>query len=85
MGHTIQGNSCPRHPVTEGGEEDQTKGGDPTDNNDTDADSEDTDDTPSVDEDSMNETSLAGRDTGNDERDCQDEVIGDTSAIGTKD
>ena len=55
---------------TKGGEEDQTEGKDPADDDDTDADSEDTDAAPSVEEDSMNETSPAGRDKGNDERDC---------------
>ena len=54
---------------TEGGEEDQTEGGNRTDDNDTDANSKDTDDAPSVEEDSMNETSPARRDTENDERD----------------
>ena len=70
---------------TEGGEEDQTEGGDPIDNDDTDLDLEDTEDAPSVEEDSVNETSLAGRDTENDERECQDKVVGDTSAVGFKD
>ena len=69
----------------EGGEEDQTEGGDPTNDDDTDADSKDTDDAPFVEEDSVNETSPARRDTRNDEWDCQDEVVGDTSAVGTED
>ena len=70
---------------TEGGEEDRTKSGDPVDNDDTDSDSEDIEDAPSVEEDSMNETFPTGRDTENDERECQDEVVGDSSAVGSKD
>ena len=70
---------------TKGGEKDQAEGEDPTNDDDTDADTEDTDVAPSVEEDSMNETSPVGRDTGNDERDSQDEVVGDTSAVGTED
>ena len=52
---------------TEVGEEDQTEGGGLVDDNDTHADLEETEDAPFVEEDSMNETSLAGRDMGNDE------------------
>ena len=33
----------------------------------------------------MNKTLSAGRDTENDERERHDEVVGDTSAIGTED
>ena len=70
---------------TEGGEEDQTEGGNPLDNDDMDADSEHTEDAPSVEEDSMNKTSPTRRDTENDERERQDEVVGDTNAIGSED
>ena len=70
---------------TEGGKEDQTEGRDPSNNHDTDADTDSTNAASSVEEDSMNKTLLAGRDTGNDEQDCQDEVVGDTSAVGTED
>ena len=67
---------------TEGGEEDKIEGRDPTDDKDTDLDSKEREDAPSVEEDSMNETSPAGRDTENVEQEWQDEVVGDTSAIG---
>ena len=70
---------------TKGGEEDRTKGKDCVDNDNTDSDSKDTKDAPSVEEDVVNETSPAGRDTKNDERERQDEVVGDTSAVGSKD
>ena len=69
----------------EGGEEDKTKGEDPADNDDTGSDSEETKEAPSVEEDSMNKTSPAGRDTEKDKRNCQDEVVGDTSEVGSED
>ena len=69
----------------EGGEEDRTEGEDPADNKDTDLDLEETKDAPSVEEDFVNETSPAGRDMENVEQKRQDEVIGDTSAVGSKD
>ena len=65
---------------TKGGEEDRIEGGDPTDNDDMDLDSEDIEDAPSMEEDSVNETSLARRDTKNDEWERHDEVVEDTSA-----
>ena len=66
---------------TEGGEEDQLEGGDLVDDDNTNADLEDTEDVPSVEEDSLNKTSSIGRDTENDERERQDKVVGDTSAV----
>ena len=70
---------------TKGGEKDQIEGGDTTNDDDTNSDTDSTDAAPSVEEDSMNETSRARRDTGNDEQDSQDKVVGDTSVVGTKD
>ena len=69
---------------TEGGEEDRIEGGDNNDD-DTNLDSEDTEDAPSVEEDFVNETSSVERDTENDELGRQDEVVGDTSAVGSED
>ena len=70
---------------TEGGEEDQPEGRDPADDDNTDADTDSRDAAPSMEGDSVNETSPVGRDTGNDERDSEDKVVGDTSAVGTED
>ena len=70
---------------TEGGEEDQLEGRDPANDDDMDEDTDSTDPAPFVEEDFVNETSPAGRDIGNDERDSQDEVVEDTSAVGTED
>ena len=70
---------------TEGGEEDQLERRDSTNSDDRDEDTDSTDLAPSVEEDFVNKTSRAGRDTGSDERDSQDEVVGDTSAVGTED
>ena len=70
---------------TEGGEEDQLEEKDPADDEDMEEDMDSIDPAPSKREDSMNETSLARKDTGNDERDSQDKVVGDTSAVGTED
>ena len=52
---------------TEGGEEDQPNGRDLADDDDMDEDTDSTDPAPSVEEDFVNENSLAGRDMGNDE------------------
>ena len=70
---------------TEGGEEDRTEGRDPVEDEDTDSDLEEMEDAPSVEEDSMNETSLTGRDMENVEWEHKDEVVRDTSAVGSKD
>ena len=53
---------------TEGGEEDKTEGGDSTDDENTDSEEEKTEDAPSVEKDSVNETSPIGRNTENVER-----------------
>ena len=61
------------------------EGGNPNDDDDTDDTTNSSDSGRSEREDIVHETPLAGRDTGYDERDSQDEVVGDTSAVGTED
>ena len=70
---------------TKGGEEDKTEGRDPADDEDTDSEEKETEDAPSIEEDSINKTSPAGRDTENTERERQDKVVGDTSAVDSED
>ena len=70
---------------TEGGEEDQEEGRDPTDEEDLDDNMDSSKSAPFEGEVSVHETLPARRDKGNDERDSQDEVVGDTSAVGIKD
>ena len=70
---------------TEGGEDDLPKGRNPGDNDNTDDTTDSSDSGRSEREDIVNETSPGGRDTGYDERDSQDEVVEDTSAVGTED
>ena len=69
----------------EGGEEDLPEGRNPNDDDDTDDTTDSSDSAPSEREDSMHETPPAGQDMGYDEQDSQDEVVGDTSVVGTED
>ena len=70
---------------TEGGDEDTTEGGNSIDDDETELEEEEEEDAPSLEEDFVNETSLARKNAENVEREWQDEVIGDTSAVGSKD
>ena len=70
---------------TKGGEDDLPEVGNPGDDDDTDDTTDSFDSGQSEREDSVHETPPIGRDTGYDERDSQDEVVGDTSAVGTED
>ena len=53
---------------TRGGEEDTTQGGDPTEDDETKSKEEEMEDVPSLEEDSINKTSLGGKNTENVER-----------------
>ena len=69
---------------TEGGDDDLLVAGNPGDD-DMDDTTDSSDSGRSEREDIVHKTPLGGRDTRYDERDSQDEVVGDTSAVGTKD
>ena len=84
MGHTVQDTVALDIMQTEGGEDDLPEGGKPGDDGDTDDTRDLYDPGRSKREDIVHETPLGGRDVGYDERDSQDEVVGDTSTIGTK-
>ena len=70
---------------TEGGEDDLPEGGNPNDDDNTDDSTDSFDSARSEREDIVHETPPVGRDMGYDERDSQDEVVGDTCAVGTED
>ena len=66
----------------EGVEEDTTEGEDPTDHDNTKLEEEETEDAPSLEEDFVNETR---KNTENVEWERQDEVVGDTTVVGSED
>ena len=70
---------------TEGGEDDIPEGGNPLDENDLDDSTDSTDSGQSQRDDIVYETPPGGRETRYDEGGSQDEVVGDTSAVGTED
>ena len=70
---------------TEGGEDDLPEGGTPLAEGDTDDSTNSCDSGQSEGEDIVHETPPGGRETGYDERGSQDEVVGDTNAVGTED
>ena len=70
---------------TEGGEDDLPEGGNPGDDDNTDDTTDSSDSGRFEREDTVHEIPPGGRDKRYDERDSQDEVVGETSAVGTKD
>ena len=70
---------------SEGGEDDIPERGNPLNEDDSDDNTDSTDSGQSQGDDIVHETPLGGRETGYDEGGSQDEVVGNTSAIGTKD
>ena len=70
---------------TKGGDDDLPEGGNPRDDDDMDDNTDLSDSGRSEKENIVHETSPGGRDMGYDERDFQDEVVGDTSAVGIED
>ena len=70
---------------TEGGEDDIPERENPLDKDDSHHSTHSTDSGQSQGDDSVHETPPGGRETGYDEGGFQDEVVGDTSAVGTED
>ena len=70
---------------TEGGEDDIPERENPLNKNDSDHNRDSTDSGQSQGDDIMHETPQGRLETGYDETDSQDEVVGDTSAVGTED
>ena len=70
---------------TEGGEDDIPEKGNPLLKDDSDDSTNSTDSGQSQGNDIVHETPPEGRETGYDERGSQDEVVGDTSVVGTED
>ena len=70
---------------SEGGEDDIPKRGNPLNEDDSDDSTDSTDSGQSQGDDIVHETPLGGRETGYDEGGSQDEVVGDTSAVGIED
>ena len=70
---------------TEGSEDDIPEGGNPLAEDDMDDSTNSSDSSRSKREDIVHETPPGGREMGYDERGSQDEVVGDTNAVGTED
>ena len=70
---------------TEGGEDDIPERENPLDEDDSHHSTHSTNSSQSHGDDSVHETLPEGRETGYDEGGSQDEVVGDTSAVGTED
>ena len=69
----------------EDGKEDTIEGRDPANVDETESEEEEEEDAPSLEEDSVNETSPARRNTENVEQEQQDKVVGYTSVVGSED
>ena len=70
---------------TEGGEDDLPKEGNPLAEDDTNDSTDSSDSGRSQGDDIVHETLPGGQETGYDDRGSQNEVVGDTSAVGTED